>query len=498
MVQNSPTDTKAVLPVSNAIQLIREKPDIFKVSKNVEKTITERVLGFPGSIDDNFHRQTVYVPIAVAALLRHNRQLIAPAVQAFCNRDPIDMKACRAMRYFPPENRVYTSVVFTKCLYAMMMHSNYLPDRRTGWQIPSSNSPHFKAHLLGVKIACGFEILASQAKTSNNDIEQDREWIKYLESLTGRNYFQGLIEGSKGHNELLTSAKDYYIQNRDNMKIAPKIGDEILRDMKQLEFSYDDFKILEQSLPDSDSDNWLNIAPEDLDAMLLKRYGIKNLLTKDPNANAGHLTEMLTDFLDQESEFDGVDVDVNKNLPSLTDKIKYRENGQVSDSPVHLAGGSVKTNKIDFDPDAFSATVQNLLDLVIPEDKWDSQSDMSDYENDDDLLAKNIDELSKKLPKGNKTKKKGTKSNIDVYMDQMDRELANTTIGKSFEKKIQAQKADFDDGFDDIEDFHPVDVDMNAIKNMMESYQLQGGSAGPTSNLLASIINDSDKKQTDV
>lgn len=492
-MQNSQPNTKAVLPVSAAILEIRENPKVLGVSKNVEKTVMERIQGFPGSIEENFHRQTVYVPIAVAALLHHNRQLIAPAVQAFCNRDPIDMKACRAMRYFPPENRVYTSVVFTKCLYAMMMHSNYLPDRRTGWQIPSSNSPHFKAHLLGVKIACGFEILASQAKTSNGDIEQDREWMKYLESLNGRNYFQGLIEGSKGYQKLLATAKEYYLQNRDNMRVTPKIGDEILRDMKQLDISYDDFKNLEQSLPDSDSDNWLNIAPEDLDAMLMKRYGIKNLLTKDPNANAGDLTEMLTDFLDQESEFDGVDV--NKNVPSMTDRIKFRENGQVSDSPVHLAGGSVKTNKIDFDPDAFSATVQNLLDLVIPEDKWDSQSDMSDYENDDDLLAKNIDELTKKAQKG-KSKTNAKKSNIDVYMEQMDRELANTTIGKSFEKKAQPEKADLDDGFDDIEDFQPVDVDMNAIKNMMESYQLQGASAGPTSNLLSSIIDD--KKQTDV
>lgn len=493
LVQNSPSNTKSVLPVVDAIRKIRDSPKVFAVSKNVEKSVMERIQEFPGSIDANFHRQTVYVPIAVAALLHHNPQLIAPAVQSFCNRDPIDMKACRAMRYFPPENRVYTSVRFTKCLYAMMMHSNYLPDRRTGWQIPSSNSPHFKAHLLGVKIACGFEILASQAKSSSSDVESDREWIKYLESLTGRNYFQGLLEGSKGYQELLATAKDYYLLNRDNMRIAPSIGDAVLKDMKQLDISYDDFKKMEQSLPDSDSDNWLNIAPEDLDEMLMKRYGIKNLLTKDPNANAGQLTEMLTDFLDQESEFDGVDL--NKNVPSALDKIKYRENGQVSDSPVHLAGGSIKTTQIDFDPDAFSATVQNLLDLVIPEDKWDSQSDMSDYENDDDLLAKNIDEISKKPHQ--KGKKKAKKTNINVYMEQMDRELANTTIGKSFEKKAQPAKADFDDGFDDIEDFQPVDVDMNAVKNMMESYQLQGASAGPTSNLLASII-DSEKKQTDV
>lgn len=492
LVQNSPTNTKTVLPVADAVRQIRENPKIFNVSKSVENSVMERIKGFPGSIEENFHRQTVYVPIAVAALLHHNRQLIAPAVQAFCNRDPIDMKACRAMRFFPPENRVYTSVVFTKCLYAMMIHNNYLPDRRTGWQIPSSNSPHFKAHLLGVKIACGFEILlASQAKSSSVDIDQEREWIQYLDSLKGRNYFQGLLEGSKGYQELLATAKEYYLQNRDDMRVTPKIGDKILQDMKQLDISYDELRNLEQSLPDSDSDNWLNIAPEELDEMLTKRYGIKNLLSRDANANPGQLTGMLSDFLNQESEFDGVDV--NKNIPSMTDRITYRENGQVSDSPLHLAGGRTST-KIDFDPDAFSATVQNLLDLVIPEDKWDSQSDMSDYENDDDLMAKNIDEISKKPHQ--KGHKKSKKSSIGAYMEQMDRELANTSVGKSFEKKTQPAKANFDDDFDDIEDFTPVDVDMNAIKNMMESYQLQGASAGPTSNLLASIIGD--KKQTDV
>lgn len=479
--------------MSDAIRSIRENPKIFKVSKNAEKSVMERIQGYPDSIEENFHRQTVYVPIAVAALLHHKRQFIAPAVQAFCNRDPIDMKACRAMRYFPPENRVYTSVVFTKCLYAMLMHNEYLPDRRTGWQIPSTNSPHFKSHLLGVKIACGFEILASQAKSSSGDIEQDREWSQYLESLKGRNYFQGLLEGSKRYEELMAVARDHYLQNRDSMRIVPKIGDEILQEMKKLDISFDELRNLEQSLPDSDNDNWLNVAPEELDEMLTKRYGVKNLLASDSNANASELTGMLTDFLNEESEFDGVDV--NKNIPSITDRIRYRENGQVSDSPIHLAGGSIKDNsKIDFDPDAFSSTVQNLLDLVIPEDQWDSQSDMSDYENDDDLLAKNIDEISKNP--NQKGKKKAKKSSIDAYMEQMDRELANTTIGKSFEKKAKPTKADFDDGFDDIEDFTPVDVDMNAIKNMMESYRLQGGSAGPTSNLLATIMND--KKQTDV
>lgn len=201
---------------------------------------------------------------------------------------------------------------------------------------------------------------------------------------------------------------------------------------------------------------------------------------------------MLSGFLDKESEFDGVDLNKNPTISELLKDVQV-------DSPMHKAGPSKSSAKIDFDPDAFCSTVQNLLDLVIPEDKWDSQSDMSDYENDDDLLTKNIDEISKnRFIKGRK--KKGTdsaKTNIDVYMEQMDRELANTTIGKSFEKKAPTSKGTVEEDFDDIEDFQPVDIDMNVIKNMMESYQLQGASAGPTSNLLASIMSDS-KKQTDV
>jgi SGT1 protein len=249
----------------------------------------DRIKDFPTSISDNFHRQTVYVPLGVAALLQQNPQLIAPAVQAFCNRDPIDMKACRAMRFFPPENRTYISVLFTKCLYAMITHNSYLPDRRTGWSLPSSASSHFKAHLLGVKIACGFEILASQAKNTTNNIELDKEWQKYVESLTKRNYFQDELEGSKKHQELLEQAKVYYKENRDTMKVTNIIGNDILKNLKQLDINQDEFKLMEESLPESDSDAWLNIAPEELDEMLLKRYGVKSFLEKNSKENAGKI-----------------------------------------------------------------------------------------------------------------------------------------------------------------------------------------------------------------
>lgn len=264
-------DKNKKFSVTEGVKKIQENPTKFIASINIENCINERIKMFPNSIQDNLHRQTVYLPLGVCALLKHNPQLIAPAVQAFCNRDPIDMKACRAMRYFPPEDRVYTSVVFTKCLYAMLMHNNYLPDRRTGWNLPLISSPHYKAHLLGVKIACGFEILASQAKSPTIDFEKDREWLKYLESLKDINYFQSELEGSKKYQELLTQAKEFYQDNRDCMKSSHIVGDEILKTLKTLDVNSMDLKSQQESLPPSDSDDWLNIAPDELDEMLQKR-----------------------------------------------------------------------------------------------------------------------------------------------------------------------------------------------------------------------------------
>lgn len=40
------------------------------------------------------------------------------------------------------------------------------------------------------------------------------------------------------------------------------------------------------------------------------------------------------------------------------------------------------------------------------------------------------------------------------------------------------------DSFEDTEAFEPVDIDMNALKNILESYQSQMGGAGPASNML--------------
>ncbi|XP_055606219.1 protein ecdysoneless [Uranotaenia lowii] len=496
LVGNGEEPDKSAIELNTVLAELRKGSGQAKwtVSDAIRACIHDRIKDFPEKIVENHHRETLYVPVGVAAALKENPQLISAAVLAFCNRDPVDLKACRAMRFFPPENCVYTSAVFTKCLYAMLTHSNYLPDRRTGWNLPKANDPNYKAHMLGVKLACGFEILASQAKSSQS-LETDKAWLSYYESLKAKGYFQQNIEGSQEYNRLLGTAKSYYTENRDSMKFTPKIGEEIVALLKRNDFDVEELRKQGQNLPQPDDDSWLNISPEELDDMLTKRYGVKKLFALNGNADQENFSSMVSEFLEQKSEFDGVEqtavtnqFDLASVRPTKPKRTKSKAKADATHKqPVINHQPSPLHQPIDFDPDAFTATVKNLLDLVIPEDRWDSStnSDMSDYGEED--YDQNIEDMSPTRTG------KAVRNQLQTYMDQMDRELAKTTIGKSFETDIGEDlpsmannKAESDD-FDDIESFKPVDIDVNTLKNMMESYQSQIGGPGPAANLLGSM-----------
>lgn len=480
MIHPNESKREDTIEVSEALQIIRSKPLKTEAPTNIQKAILDRINGYPEKIKENLHRTNVYLPVGVAAILAAKPNLIAPAVLAFCNRDPIDMKACRAMKYFPPENRVYCSVLFTKCLYAMLKHSNYNPDRRTGWNLPDPKSSQYKAHSLGVKIACGFEILVAQAKPSA-DLENDKAWHQYLKCLKDKNYFNNLLEHSQEYNNLLNKAKDYFKEHKTAAHSTPVIGQEILDLYRNLEYSIDDFKKKESSLPADDDESWLNINPEELDKMLAERYGQNKFFSVNGCTNASNLTEKLSEFLDHVSSVDGAEFPEikihscpdNGDSPPVRPQRGVKRNNKEKTTKVSFSKDT-KTEtsnpeaKINFDPTNFSCAVQNILDLVIPDDSWDleSGSEMSEYGDESDMDLDSIDP--------NKTNKK-----IKDYMDEMDRELAGTTVGQSFEKKHNES-----DAFDDIESFQPVDIDMNALKNILESYQSQMGAAGPASNML--------------
>lgn len=248
LVQNTPSSTTNLMPVSEAVDKIQKNPTLYKVSKEIQDCIDARMTEFRNSENSALHHQIVRLPLGVAMLLKKKPSLISAAVRSFCDRDPIDMKACRSMRYFPPEQRVRTNVCFTKCLYAMIMHSSYVPERNIGWNLTGNpNTEEYKEDLLGIKVACGFEILASQAKDANNE-EKSPAWIAYVKSLQAKGYFKDNIEGSAEYQKLMQQARAYFSDNQTRFRTAPLVGKDILDLLRSTEINADELRDEENNL----------------------------------------------------------------------------------------------------------------------------------------------------------------------------------------------------------------------------------------------------------
>ena len=75
-------------------------------------------------------------------------------------------------------------------------------------------------------------------------------------------------------------------------------------------------------------------------------------------------------------------------------------------------------------------------------------------------------------------------------MEEMDKELATTEVGKSFLKQSTGPR-DVESQDDHREgskgDLQPVDVDLNLVSNILDSFASQCGEPGPASNILQTM-----------
>ena len=165
------------------------------------------------------------------------------------------------------------------------------------------------------------------------------------------------------------------------------------------------------------------------------------------------------------------------------------------------------TEDLDIDVDSFSKALEALMSskpanrsssgFATDDDEFDQSEDSDDDDDDEDFLGDDDDD-----DEGIET--------IRNYMREMDRQLARTEMGKSFERvgsqqrgcesakatadAGKASKAEAhtrspgDDGDDDDDDDDaPLNIDMTLVKNLLESYSTQPGFAGPATNILSSM-----------
>lgn len=192
---NSPaTSSKVTLP--QAVHLLHTASDSLIHSTFIQAEALYRLEKYPGQIQDSIHHALVTVPRRLAYILHELPKTISPAVEAFYLRDPIALKPLMATKtdrlVFPPNDLVGLSVKFTKVLYAQLESQQFSPPPT--WQsifisseqlaATESNDSVRKQHSmidLGMKITCGFEMLAKGAAKSNN--RTVREFALLLDDL---------------------------------------------------------------------------------------------------------------------------------------------------------------------------------------------------------------------------------------------------------------------------------------------------------------------------
>nr|XP_033796525.1 protein ecdysoneless homolog [Geotrypetes seraphini] len=439
--------------LSQALQLLSLHPVKFLAEPCVRDAVSRRISRYPEKIQYFQHRAYCYLPVSIVSILKKRPQLVAPAVQAFYLRDPIDLQACVTFRNFPPEPRILSLVTFTKCLYAQLMKQRFLPDRRSGYSLPSPSHAHYKAHELGMKLAHGFEILCTRPGVQATSIPtgqmpQDLLWDGFLHSLRKNDYFKGELEGSIRYMDLLRQAENYYQQSvvKSESFIALSPGKEILSMLQMLQVNVQELKEPEAVLPPEDDDSWLELSPAQLEQILEEATGSKEMLpTMTKDEQTCNLTE------------------VTQSMKAFISKVSVHEGAEMP--------WTASQAPISFDVDCFTSALERILNTekLDSDDDEEGESDFLDSEEEDGaaVLAESME-------------------NLRSYMEAMDQELACTNIGKSFttmQEVSTLEKAISEEG----EDSGRVDVNLNLVTNLLESYSSQTGLAGPASNLLLSM-----------
>ncbi|XP_054060946.1 protein ecdysoneless homolog [Rissa tridactyla] len=465
-------DLSAASPtISQALTLLSSRSEEFLAAEPIRAAVNKRISGYPEKIQASFHRAHCYLPAGIVAVLRQRPSLVAPAVQAFYLRDPVDLRACRSFQTFPPDERVMTVVTFTKCLYAQLVQQKFVPDRRSGYTLPLPSHPQYKAYELGMKLAHGFEILCSKCSKVSPDSKRNvlsgPLWERFLSSLKEKHYFKGEMEGSAKYLELLHKAEDYFQQSvtKPESSVEANPGDEILT---LLQTTTIDLKELEREaacLPPEDDDSWLEITPDDLDQMLKEARN-----ESPPSSN------------EEEQKYDLEAV--AESVKAFVSKVSTHEGAEMP--------WSSDESHVTFDVDSFT----KALDRILGADSEELDSDDLDEEQEFDFS----DEDDEGLDAENQREDENISPNeligsLKSYMNEMDRELAQTNVGKSFTTRKKgassvnaatSQSAGPDSGAEETK-LTPVDVDMNLVANLLESYSAQSGLAGPTSNILQSM-----------
>ncbi|KAI0768553.1 SGT1-domain-containing protein [Trametes elegans] len=285
---NDAEDEEDFITATDAVKLVRDPLIQTTAPEKVEQTVWQRISGYPAALRQHVHVTKAYLPLDVAKALAVNPPLVQKAVEAFYTRDALQLRAAQKMARFPPEPAVLVSVKMTRTAYAQLVGQKFHPPKAFGRWVEKEGTKEWRWRDIGMKIACGFEMLYQESKnrketlTANFDgssaslnalkdnLRRNPEYAEYIQRLLSVGYFKGELEGSQRWTDLENQAAAAFVAARkEDDASRPSFATVVQGALGE----YTD----DRGLPsgEEDSDDWLNVDAADFDAMLEKTAGDK-------------------------------------------------------------------------------------------------------------------------------------------------------------------------------------------------------------------------------
>lgn len=440
------------ITLPKAVETLQSEAESLIYSTFIEAEAFYRLEKYPGQIEASIHHALVTIPRRLAHVIHELPKAIAPAVEAFYLRDPISLKpltsASTERLAFPPKDLVDVSVKFTKVLYAQLKSQQF--SAPPAWQSifnPSepdaaagrSDDEQKKHNMLelGMKVTCGFEMLAVGAAKSNN--RTSREVALLIDDLM-------------------------------------EDGDPVLPTDRDIASWNDSGR--------DDDDSWMDISFEDFEKELDGRTGASKAKSfGDANAQADlrKIVSRFEAFLnDEKAGIDGAGFDEMDDDDDDDDD---------DDSEFEEESDSEDRN-VSFDEEEFSRMMREMMGMpagniaTTRKGKEKASESISDSQEEEEQEEDSEDEEIRKLS--------------DLMAAELNEHGAlaldptpnkpRALKGKGNDTTTTSlRKTDGDEEDEGTSGDEEVDIDYNLAKNLLESFKGQAGLAGPVGTMLAEM-----------
>lgn len=235
----------------------------------MQAAIEARLQGLPGDTSSNHHRTTVLLPRGLAVLLARDSTLLGRLARVLVARDGRDTRVARAMARVKQEDMARVRVTFSKCLYAMVQGVQVQPYKASSWVVGEA-----REEVLGFKLATALEILLSQSKGQKGSGQDGQDFVKFLSKLQDVGFFQGELEGSIRHKQLMEDAKAFWTASKAAEQESDASQDLLWEFKAALDVSEVPDNFMIGPAGTEDPEDWLDVTPESLDAMLEAQFGL--------------------------------------------------------------------------------------------------------------------------------------------------------------------------------------------------------------------------------